>query len=370
MDTSMAMTSRPPVSASARRAGAGADGPAVSSRADRGSGVLAAILLAILCALATALLPAPAAADPLPLETAVYGVGEDNNIYLIDPQTGAVTGTTSTASLGLTGNLANAFALDRDKAQVYFMANTATSSNSLYFWDRPSNTLGQIATATDLGVTSMPRNASFYEGRFWFIEPGDNLLRSATINYTSGLPASITLASPLTITGVTGGLFLNPNDIAIDPLTQTLYGSDTIVANNGTGDFFSISLANLGGPLPYTKLYDQPTISDKQVGVQLAFDQIYGTLYGQDYESGAWFTVGTTVSGSFTPTGGVSAAGFRMRDLAGGVQPVPEPETIALAATGILMGGVMIYRDRSRRRRRRDGLMVSDELPAAALMPA
>ena len=65
----------------------------------------------------------------------------------------------------------------------------------------------------------------------------------------------------------------------------------------------------------------------------------------------------------------MSAAGFRMRDLAGGVQPVPEPETIALAATGILMGGVMIYRDRSRRRRR-DGLMVSDELPAAALMPA
>lgn len=350
MDTSMAMTSRPPVSASARRAGAGADGPAVSSRADRGSGVLAAILLAILCALATALLPAPAAADPLPLETAVYGVGEDNNIYLIDPQTGAVTGTTSTASLGLTGNLANAFALDRDKAQVYFMANTATSSNSLYFWDRPSNTLGQIATATDLGVTSMPRNASFYDGRFWFIEPGDNLLRSASINYTSGLPASITLASPLTITGVTGGLLLNPNDIAIDPLTQTLYGSDTIVANNGTGDFFSISLANLLlGSVPYTKLYDQPTISDKQVGVQLAFDQTYGTLYGQDYESGAWFTVGTTVSGSFTPTGGVSAAGFRMRDLAGGVQAVPEPSSIVLAGCGVVMGAVAL-----RRRRRRE----------------
>lgn len=319
--------------------------------------LFAAIALAILGAVATALLPASAEAGPLAVQTVIYGIGEDQNIYSIDPVTGGVTGTTSTASLSLSGSLANAFALDRTKAQIYFMGNsTVTGSNNLYFYDTTSGSLGLAATAAQLGVLAMQRNAAFHDNKYWWIGISDNKLYSAAFNYVGGLPSGVASTGTFSITGVTGPA-LNPNDIAIDPITQTLYGSDTITSNGGSGEFFSISLANLGAPLPYQKLYDQPIVSGTQVGVQLAYNDDFSTLYGQNFNTGAWYTVSTGTGGTFTATGGVTTdPNLHMRDLAGGVQAVPEPGTLALAGSGIVIAGFMVYRDRSRRRRHRDGL--------------
>lgn len=326
--------------------------PTSRQREEHHGGVLAAMVMAILCAVLAALVPAPAKASTV--QTVIFGVGENQNIYAIDPDTGAVTGTTSTASLSLTGSFANAFALDRDKSQIYFMGDsTVTGSNNLYYWDQPSNTLGLAATAAQLGVSAMQRNASFYAGKYWWIGLSDNKLYNAAFNYVGGLPSGVLSTGTFTISGITGTAAMNPNDIAINPLTQTLYGSETITINGGGGEFFSIDLANLGAPLPYTKLYDQPVVSGTQVGVQLAFNDDYSTLYAQNFVTGEWYIASTGTGGTFTSTGGVTTnPNFRMRDLAGGVQAVPEPGTLALAGSGIVIGGLVVYRTRSRRRRR------------------
>lgn len=342
---------RPSTTHSALAGRVASSAPVARSQSDRHGGVLTAIVLAILGAAAVAILPAPAEAAELPVQTVIYGIAEDQNIYTIDPATGLVTGSTSTASLNLVGDLANAFALDRAKSQIYFMANTVSGSNSLFFWDQPSNTFGVAATAAELGVSAMQRNASFYDGKYWWIGINDNNLYSAQFNYTAGLPSGVVTTSTFAISGVSGTFSLNPNDIAINPITQTLYGSDTIAASNGSGDFFSISLANLASPLPYTKLYEQPSFNGAQVGVQLAYNDDYSTLYGQNYVTGEWFEVSTASAGTFTPTGGTTTEpSLKMRDLAGGVQAVPEPGSLSLASCGLVLTLGLAWRQRRGRR--------------------
>jgi hypothetical protein len=287
-----------------------------------------------------ALLPSPAEANGAPA-TAIYGIASDNNIYAMDPLTGQTTETISTASLSLTGSLANAFALNRDRSQVYFLS----SDKILYFWDRPSGALGQVATAADLGLetAALPRNATFFSDRFWFIDAGDNLLRSAVIAFgTNGLPSGAALQSPLTVTGVTG--FLNPNDIIYNPTAQKIFGSDL---SGATNNFFEIDMSSLTGSRPSTALYAQPG----GVGLQLAYDSEFSVLYGANFETGQWYTVDTFSGGTFNAiSGAVTPEAFRMRDLAGGLVAVPEPGTLALCGSGIVFGVGMMCR-----RRRRSG---------------
>jgi len=291
-----------------------------------GLGVLAALLPSIARANAPA--------------TAIYGIASDNNIYGMDPFTGQTIETISTASLSLTGSQANAFALNRDRSQVYFLS----SDKNLFFWDRPSGALGQVATAADLGLTTapLPRNATFFSDRFWYIDSGDNLLRSAVITYgTNGLPSGASLQTPLSVTGVTGTL--NPNDLAYSPLTQKIYGSDL---SGATNTFFEIDMSSLSGSRPYTSLFTQPA----GVGVQLAYDSEFSVLYGENFETGQWYTVDTFSGGTYNAiSGAVTPAAFRMRDLAGGLVPVPEPGTLALCASGLALGAGMTFRRRRMR---------------------
>lgn len=285
-----------------------------------------------------ALLTPPAEAGGAPA-TAIYGIASDNNIYGMDPLTGQTTEAVSTASLSLTGSLANAFALNRDRSQVYFLS----SDKNLYFWDRPSGALGQVATAADLGLTTapLPRNATFFSDRFWFMDAGDNLLRSAVINYgTNGLPSGAALQSPLAVTGVAG--FLNPNDITFNPTAQKIYGSDL---SGATNTFFEIDMSSLSGSRPSTALYTQPA----GVGLQLAYDSDFSVLYGTNFETGQWYTVDTFSGGTYTAIGGaVTPEAFRMRDLAGGLVPVPEPGALALGGSGIAVCLGMMCRRRGR----------------------
>lgn len=333
----------------------------------RGQGLLVAILLAVLCALAAALLPTPAAAEPLPPETAIYGIGTDNNIYSFDPTTGAVTGTTSTAPLSLSGNQANAFALDRVKAQVYFIG----TDKNLYAWDRPSGWLGQVASASDLGIVAeiRPLNATFYDSKFWFIQPGDNLLRSALITYgtsgpTNGKPVGAALQPTVTISGVPGSVnttppgttpgFTHPHDIVFNPITSKGYGTER------DNSFFEVDLSTLStGTVAYTQLYGNVGANS----VQLAYDQDFNTLYGVSFADGQWYTLGTTLGGNATAILGaqtdiVTNPQFQMADLAGGLVPVPEPGSLAIAGSGALFVGFVIFR---RGRRRGRGVATADE---------
>lgn len=310
--------------------------PAAGSR----PGPAATGILWALSALFVALGPAPVHADPLPA-TVIYGVASDNDIYSFDPATGQIVDTISTASLGLSGSLANGFALNRERAQVYFLS----TDKNLYYWDRPSGGLGLLATAAQLGIDTLPipRNATFFADRYWYIDSGaNNLLMSASIAYgPGGLPTGVTLETPLTITGVTGSL--NPNDLAYDPDVGLLYGSDF---SGATNTFFQIDMSSLSGDRPYTALYTQPG-----VGVQLAFDKDFSTLYGADYETGQWYTIDTVAAGTFNAiSGAVTPAEYRMRDLAGGLAAVPEPGTLALGGSGIACAAAGLWRSRHRRR--------------------
>lgn len=340
MNTSTHRPSSPAPALGSRTASPAGMGPQASvSQEKRRDGMFAAIALAIVGVVAAALLPRPVEAGSFPVETAIYGIAGDNNIYSIDPATGAVSGTVSTASLLLTGSTANAFALDRDRAQIYFL----DSSKNLYYWALASGTGGQIATATQLGLdtAAIPRNATYFDGKFWFIGENDTSLRSASIilDGITGLPTGATLETPITIEGVTGSL--NPNDIAYDPISDSIYGSDLSNA------FFQIPVSTrLSGTVSYSQLYNPG------LGVQLAYDQDYATLYGMDFSTGQWYTMSTTVSGSATAIpAAVTQSEFLMRDLAGGLAPVPEPGTMALAGSGVAIAGVMVYRGRHRRRR-------------------
>jgi hypothetical protein len=282
------------------------------------------VVLAGLSGLAAAWAPIAAVAETV---SYMYGVADDNNIYAISPLEQAVTGTISTASLRLTGTTPNAFALDRNREQMLFLG----SNKNLYFWDRDSDTLGQVATANDLGLTGdIPRDASFYDDKFWFFGYQNNTLNAVPILYDgNGIPTGIGTMTSTLISISNPSNFLSFGDIAINPVTQTLYGSTLPMTSGGRGEFFSLQMSDLANS--YTVL---PEGSGKTLGLQLGFDKDYAKLYGQDFETGDWYEVNTT-TGAFTSLNYASPSYARLRDVAGGLVAVPEPGTLALACAGI-----------------------------------
>jgi len=290
------------------------------------------VALALLVASAAAWTPAPVAAAPLSF---MYGVGDDNNIYEINPVLQTVTGTISTASLGLTGSTPNAFALDRSREQVLFLG----SDKNMYFWDRDANALGQVATAAqlDLADKTIPRDATFHDDQFWFFGYDDNILHRVTIEYGgNGLPTGIGSRATTLIDLSNQPNPSNPlsfGDIDINPLTGMLYGSTLPLGVGGRGEFFSLSLADLANS--YTVI-----ASGKEIGLQIGFNADYSKLYGQDFVSGDWYDI-NLATGDFVSLGYVSPSYARFRDMAGGLVAVPEPGTLMLAIGGLAVAGMM-----------------------------
>ena len=57
------------------------------------------------------------------------------------------------------------------------------SQKTLFYWDRQSPTLTQIATAATMGITAftLPANAVYYNGGYWFIKEGGGAVTQQTL---------------------------------------------------------------------------------------------------------------------------------------------------------------------------------------------
>lgn len=299
------------------------------------------VALGLVVSWAVAWTPSPAGAAPLSF---MYGVGDDNNIYEINPILQTVTGTISTASLSLTGSTPNAFALDRSREQILFLS----SDKNMYFYDRDANALGQVATAAQLDLADkvIPRDATFHDGQFWFFGFDDNILHRVSLVYGgNGLPTGIGARIQTLINVPNPETPLSFGDIDINPLTGKLYGS-TLPIGVGRGEFFSLDLSDLANS--YNVI-----ASGKEVGLQIGFNADYSKLYGQDFESGNWYDI-NLATGDFVSLGFASPSSARFRDMAGGLAAVPEPSTFLLAMGGLAVAGAA-HGTRRRRRNTRCG---------------
>jgi len=296
--------------------------------------------------------PAIAKAD------AIYGVAVDNNIYYIDPAAQSITYVAPSLS---TFVKANGFATDRGRNQLLYFG----SNGDLYYYDIPSGGSGTVAAASVFGNVDEfpPEDAAYYNGAFWYIGKGgrvedfDNKLYKAELTYRGGVPSfsGTPVAYQLTASGSTTGMAFG--DIAINPLTNMLYGSTT---PGSGGLFFSLDMTSLSGAgeNPVTVLSSGNTLS-----LQLAFSGDYATLYGQRYvvdpidpanpalTSGLWYTVDIS-------NGDYNLAGFStdpgMRDLAGFGTVVPEIDPNLLgSAVALVAGSLALLERRSRRESRR-----------------
>ncbi len=274
----------------------------------------------------------------------IYGIGVNNNIYVVDTVSESITLTGSSLSDGVK---ANGFASDRVRNQVFYFA----SNGDLGYYDIASDTNGIVATGSVFGITPdfPPEDATYYAGSYWYIAKGttaNNILYQATLTYTGSVPSfsGTPVEYQLTVGGSTSGMMFG--DIAVNEPTGRLYGSTT---PGSGGLFFSLDMASLiaGTSNPVTVIS-----SANGIGLQLAFSEDYSVLYGQQYidsgtsTSGQWYTVDATLGAYSAIAGFITSPG--MRDLAG-VAAVPEPAACLLAGVGV-MASMMWRRRRSQRR--------------------
>jgi hypothetical protein len=267
---------------------------------------------------------AVATADPI-VPTYIYGIGDQNNIWQIDPVPGQQSFQQS-YSTGLSGQ-SNAVAFDTGRDQLWFLSAT----NDLYLWKKSlggaPGAFQQVTTASSLGIdSSLVYNASYYQDAFWFFKEATNTLVKASLDY-SGLTPTLSGTTAYAIGGPTPSSDNGFGDIAINNNTGILY------AATSTGLFYTVDLAS-----PETT-YNQILPAGSNISLQIAFNQDYSILYGHSYSSGAWYTVNTT-SGSATALGYTTivpgtSAGFRDLGGASVVSTVPEPSSLALAGVGI-----------------------------------
>lgn len=265
-----------------------------------------------------------APADPI-VPTYIYGIGDQNKIWQIDPVPGQQSFMMSYGT-GLTG-LSNAVAFDTGRDQLWFLSAT----NDLYLWNKSlggaPGAFQQVTTASSLGIdSSLVYNASYYQNAFWFFKEATNTLVKASLDYSGSTP-TLSGTTTYTISGPSPSSANGFGDIAINNNTGILY------AATSTGLFYSVDL-NSGG-----MTYNEILPAGSNISLQIAFNQDYSILYGHNYSSGAWYTVNTT-SGSATSLGYttiVPGTGAGFRDLGGAstISTVPEPSSLALAGVGI-----------------------------------
>ncbi|MEI7862027.1 MAG: hypothetical protein WCJ21_05325 [Planctomycetota bacterium] len=274
-------------------------------------------------ALVSANLPL-ATAEPI-VPTYVFGIADNNQIWQIDPVPGQQSAS-STFSTGLTG-LSNAAAFDRGRDQMFFLSN----SNDLYMWNKPlggsPSTFQEIATSANLGISSsLVFNASYYSNAFWFFKEATNELVKASLSYSgsaAGTVPTFTGTTSYTTTGPSPATANGFGDIAINGNTGILY------AATSTGLFYTLDLS-----APTTS-YTEIKGVGSNISLQLAFNQDYSVLYGQNYTTGEWYSVDETTGNltdlNYSTIVPGTSGGFR--DLAGS-SPIPAVPEIDPASFG------------------------------------
>ena len=258
-------------------------------------------LIASALAATAALALAGTAAASKPVN--IYGVGNQNNIWEIDPLAKQFTEVDDTALTQVNGS--NSMAYDAARDQFFF---TYAGDRSLRFWDRQSFGAGStraVATWAGIGVGTDPANAAYYDNAYWYVTGGQRTLHRVAFTYAGNEPtfASDT-AIDLAPTGYPSGL--SYGDIAINAKTGVLYGTTT------NGVFYRFNLNE-----PRAGTYRQ--ISNTGKSLQVAFDAEYTTLFAHEHPTGKWFTLDVD-SGALTDLGFTtivpgSSQGFR--DLGG-----------------------------------------------------
>jgi hypothetical protein len=295
-----------------------------------------------------------AAADSI-VPSYIYGIGDNNRIWEIDP-----VGKTSqdVYQTGLTGE-SNAFAFDTVRDQMFFI----DANKDLYYWNH-ATTIARVATAAELGVASseQPWNAAYYANAFWFFNTESDQFNKVSLTYSGGL--STPGFGSLTTYNINGIPYnANPGDrnrfgdiaiIASGPDAGMLYAA-TAWPTNTDGLFYSLNLNTLTttGTATVIKGAGVPN-GNGNPNLQLSFNGDYSTLYGHDYNGGKWYTVAlatgnlTEIVGFTTYTSGTN--GFR--DLGGAslesVTAVPEIDPSAFGSVIALLLGALGLIERRR----------------------
>jgi len=262
---------------------------------------------------------APAMADQ------VLGINEgtinpSGGIYIIDTVTGArsrIAPTHANANQGSYGP--NSLAMG-EHGTLYYSSHGQKGGDSLFSY----NLFTGVTTQFSQRLNGVVASGSFYDSKYYYIPQGSSDLHEVTFNLNG------TISDSLIASGRPELFF---GDIAITD-EGMLYGS----ATNGTGNFFSMDLTDLGGG--YTLIASG--LDDK---MQLAFAD--GTLYGLVTNSGRIYRINVN-NGFVSPTGG-QVGGVLINDMAGPVPvgAVPEPAALCLLALGV---GMVLVRARRRRK--------------------
>ncbi|MFM8734301.1 MAG: DUF11 domain-containing protein, partial [Pirellulales bacterium] len=249
----------------------------------------------------------------------IYGIADDNKIWEVN-----VAGRSSRAVFDaqpiIGTGASNAFAYDNTRSQFFFI----DPQNSLQLWDRGS-TLTELAGSSFLGLPatgSQPCNAAYYADAYWYFTDGTSVLNKVAFTYVDGVPTaadrqSFVVGGGPTLTNTFG-------DIAINAVTGILYASTT------NGAFYAV---NLAAPATGYSAIKPPV--DESPGLQLAFSGDYGTLYGQGFVGGQWYTV-DTATGANTPIVGFTTAiqGINgLRDIGGSADTPVLLGDLAIAKT-------------------------------------
>ncbi|MFM8890607.1 MAG: hypothetical protein ACKOTB_03110 [Planctomycetia bacterium] len=298
-------------------------------------------------ALALVLMARPAAADPI-ASSYVYGIDNSGFIWELDP----VQKTQRSVFDTLLGGTTNAFAYDNSRDQMFFV----DSSKNLWYWNH-ATTVSQIATASQLGVSSLPQpwNAAYYANAYWFFNTESDELSKVSLTYGGGTPAFDSLTT-YAISGI---------PYTTVPGDRNRFGDIAIVTSGGAAGMLYAATASPSGTDAMFYSLDLNSLTTTGVAtvikatgnpnLQLSFNADESVLYGQD-SAGAWYELDLGTGNLGSPIAGFTTLAFR--DLAGADNTraaVPEiPSGGAGAALSVLAAGLALVDRRSRRTVRGD----------------
>jgi hypothetical protein len=110
--------------------------------------------------------------------TYIYGIADNKVIYETNVKAGTNRAVFDAKPFIAPGD-PNAFAYDTARDDFFFL----DSAKTLWYWNRQTPVLTQIATAPQMGINgfTLPANAVYYNNGFWFIKEGGPAVTQQTL---------------------------------------------------------------------------------------------------------------------------------------------------------------------------------------------